>query len=97
MVLKMQHHHRYIADLLTEEMRILEVIRGSFISFEHPIPYEAMETMEAMADRDLSVFMGRMDKLCQRLSDWKSATPQRSQSRSTSQSLANRSRQLSSG
>lgn len=55
-----------------------------------------METMEAMADHDLSVFMGRMDKLCQRLSDWKSAMPQRSQSRSTSQSLANRSRQLSS-
>eukprot|EP00435_Cladocopium_sp_Y103_P072828 s93_g41.t1 len=64
-------------------------------SFQHSISYEAMETMEAMADRDLSVFMGRMDKLCQRLSDWKSATPQRSQSRSTSQSLANRSGQLS--
>lgn len=31
--------------------------------------------MAAMADRDLSAFMGRMDKLCQRLNDWKSQTP----------------------
>ena len=33
------------------------------------------EAMAAMADRDLSAFMGRMDKLCQRLNDWKSQTP----------------------
>ena len=35
--------------------------------------------MAAMADRDLSAFMGRMDKLCQRLNDWKSQTPHSSQ------------------
>ena len=54
-------------------------IHDTSLHFDHVVSHFSghflSEAMAAMADRDLSAFMGRMDKLCQRLNDWKSQTP----------------------